>query len=65
MSKKYEKRVKILDEKEQNRKADHDHYTEKHSSTTNGGNINRKSVSKQKKALKDIKKSMDKSRKIW
>ena len=63
MSKKYENRVKELDERKRER--DHDQLKEKQSPVVDGSSISRQSVGKQKKALKDIKKKMDKSRKIW
>lgn len=61
MSKKYENRVKELED----RKQEKDQLKEKKSPVIDGSSISRRSVGKQKKALSDIKKKMDKSRKIW
>ncbi len=65
MSKKYESRVKELEERRKEKKNDPDHIERKDSSFVDGANINRQSVSKQKKALKNIKKNSNKSNKIW
>ena len=61
MSKKYEKKIKHL--KEQMEERDHDHGNK--SSNIDVRNISHLSVRKQKEDLKNIKKKIAKSRKIW
>ena len=61
MSKKYEKKIQAL----KDRKEEHKHDKKKHTPVLNGSNIKKKSVQKQKKALQDLKKKVEKSKKIW
>ncbi|MFX1393217.1 MAG: hypothetical protein ACFFAH_06525 [Promethearchaeota archaeon] len=60
MSKKYEKKIQAAKQ----RKIEHGH-EEKKSSIIDVRNIKKQSTKEQKKALNNIKKKMDKSRKIW
>lgn len=60
MSKKYEKKIQAVKE----RKIKHGH-EEKKSSIIDVRNIKKQSTREKKKALNNIKKKMDKSRKIW
>ena len=60
MSKKYEKKIQAAKERKIK-----DNHEEKKSSIIDVRNIKKQSTKEQKKALNNIKKKMDKSRKIW
>ncbi len=59
MSKKYEKRLKTLKNKKEDKRS-----TRK-SPIVDGRSIKNLSIKKQKKILQDLKKKMDKSNRIW
>jgi hypothetical protein len=59
MSKKYEKRLKTLKNKKEDKRS-----TRK-SPNVDGRNLKSLSINKQKKILQDLKKKMDRSNRIW